>query len=670
MLRDASSIGDGRQRVVIQEVTPQLDEGRFAVKRVVGEEVRVRAEIFADGHDQLSAVVIYRHESQSEWSEAAMDSLAQDQWEGSFSVTRLGLYFYSVCGWINRFRSWRRDLEKRLAAGQEVSAELAEGAQMVVHAAGRADGAAREQLRLLAAALEPSGAVSAAEAAVLALSSQLADLMEEYSERLYPARYERELQIRVDPVLARCGAWYELFPRSCAPQPGEHGTLKDCMAWLPRISAMGFDVVYLAPIHPIGQAFRKGRNNSTTPDPAAPGSPWAIGAESGGHKAVHPKLGTMETFGMLVEEAKRMGLAIALDIAFQCSPDHPYVREHPQWFRHRPDGSIRYAENPPKKYQDIYPIDFETTDWQALWRELRSIFEFWIDQGVRVFRVDNPHTKSFAFWEWCLGSLKQTYPDLIFLSEAFTRPSLMYRLAKLGFTQSYTYFTWRNTRHELKTYFEELVGTEVSEFFRPNLWLNTPDILPHYLQFGGRAAFMARLILAATLGASYGIYGPPFENLERAAREAGGEEYLNSEKYEIRHWILDGPESLAGLIKRVNQVRRENPALQSNASLRFHPTDNEQLIAYSKRTPDLENVILVVVNLDPHHTQRGWVTVASEDWSPGPASSYQVHELLSDDRYLWTGPRNYVELNPQFVPAHIFRLRRYVRTERDFDYFL
>jgi starch synthase (maltosyl-transferring) len=432
---------------------------------------------------------------------------------------------------------------------------------------------------------------------------------------------------------------------------------------------MGFDVVYLPPIHPIGDTNRKGKNNSPAAEPDDPGSPWAIGGLAGGHKAVHPQLGSLKDFQQLVARAREYNLEVALDLAFNCTPDHPYVEEHPAWFRHRPDGSVQYAENPPKKYQDIYPFDFETEEWQDLWEELKSIVLFWIQQGVHIFRVDNPHTKPFRFWEWLVKDIKREHPDVIFLSEAFTRPKVMYRLAKLGFTQSYTYFAWRNTKWELTQYFTEITQTGLRDFFRPSLWANTPDILTEYLQFGGRAAFMTRLVLAATLGASYGIYGPAFELMEKRPKEPGSEEYFGSEKYEIRDWDIDSRDSLKDFIGRVNFIRRDNPALQSDWSLSFHNVDNEELICYSKHSGDLSNIILVVVNLDPHHTQSGWVDLSLETLGFDYDQAYQVHDLLSGSRYLWHGPRNYVELDPRLVPAHVFRMRRRVRTERDFDYF-
>jgi len=494
--------------------------------------------------------------------------------------------------------------------------------------------------------------------------------MARYPDRRHATEYAPALGVVVDRERARFSAWYEFFPRSCTDDPERHGRLRDCEGRLKAAAEMGFDVVYLPPIHPIGRTNRKGRNNAERAGPADVGSPWAIGAEEGGHRAVHPELGTLEDFRWFVATAGKYGLEVALDIAFQCSPDHPYVREHPEWFLKRPDGSVQYAENPPKKYQDIYPLWFETDAWQSLWDELTDVVRFWIGQGVRIFRVDNPHTKPYAFWEYLIARIKAQHPEVIFLSEAFTRPAVMYRLAKLGFTQSYTYFTWRNTKWDLTQYFTELTQTPVREFFRPNLWPNTPDILNEYLQLGGRPAFMTRLVLAATLGASYGIYGPAFELCENRAREPGSEEYLDSEKYQIRVWPVEREDSLRWMIGRVNRIRRENPALHSDRGLRFHDVDNDMLVCYSKSTPDRENVILCVVNLDPHHTQSGWVGLPLEELGLDAHQPYQAHDLLSDARYLWSGTHNYVELNPHIVPAHILRLRKRIRSERDFDYYM
>lgn len=659
---------EGRGRVVIEAVKPEIDGGRFPIKRTVGETVVVEADVFADGHDAISAALLYRPESDSDWTEAPMDYLNNDHWRAEFTVTEVGRYRYGVQGWVDRFKSWRRDLKKRVEARQNVEVDLLIGARLVEEAARRAADRDAKRLKAWAVTLRIKG--EQAKRIHSALSEELAQMMERYPDKRFATTYATELVVDVDRDRARFSSWYEMFPRSCSPQPGRHGTFKDCEARLPEIAAMGFDVLYFPPIHPIGRAYRKGKNNATHAGPDDVGSPWAIGAKEGGHKAIHPQLGTLADFRRLVSKAKQHGIEIALDIAFQCSPDDPYIKEHPEWFRQRPDGTVQYAENPPKKYQDIYPFDFETSDWQPLWDELKSVVRFWCEQGVRIFRVDNPHTKPFAFWEWMIGDLKRKYPDTIFLAEAFTRPKVMYELAKLGFTQSYTYFAWRNTKAELTQYFTELAQSDVREYFRPNLWPNTPDILTEYLQFGGRPAFISRLVLAATLGASYGIYGPAFELCENRPREPRSEEYLDSEKYEIKHWDTNNPNSLKDLITRVNRIRRENPALQSDRSLRFYPTDNDELICYGKHTDDFSEVILVVVSLDPRHTHSGWVELPIHELGLSPDKPYQVHDLLDDARYLWHGPRNFVELNPHELPAHIFRVRRLVRTERDFDYYL
>jgi starch synthase (maltosyl-transferring) len=656
-------------RVIIEGLKPEVNDGRFPIKRVIGERVVVEADIFADGYDFISALLLYRKENDHEWSENTMELLVNDHWRSSFVVTEPGCYRYTVLAWIDRFKSWRQDLTKKFQAGQEVSIELLIGAQLITEASQHAPKPQGQKMAEWASTMQSTQAAEQAKIE-LALSEELSEFMDKYADRQFATTYAKELVVVVDREKARFSTWYEMFPRSCAPESERHGNFKDCEARLPYIAAMGFDVLYLPPIHPIGQTHRKGRNNNPVASPDDHGTPWAIGSKVGGHKSVHPQLGTLEDLQSFLAKARGYNIEIALDIAFQCSPDHPYVKEHPEWFRWRPDNTVQYAENPPKKYEDIYPFEFENENRQKLWEELKSIVLFWIEQGFRIFRVDNPHTKPFGFWEWLITDIKKLYPDVIFLSEAFTRPKVMYQLAKLGFTQSYTYFAWRNTKWELIQYFTELTQTEVRDYFRPNLWPNTPDILTEYLQFGGRPAFMTRLILAATLGASYGIYGPAFELCENHPREPGSEEYLNSEKYEIKNWDIGRPDSLKDLIARVNHIRRENPALHSDWSLRFHEVDNEQLICYSKRTDDLSNVVLVVVNLDPHHTQSGWVEFPLEELSIDPQKPYQMHDLLTDARYLWQGSRNYVELNSQIVPAHVFRMRRRVRTERDFDYYI
>ncbi len=658
---------EGRVRAVVESVAPCIDGGRFAAKRVLGEPLVVEADCFADGHDAVAARLLWRAVDEAVWRETPMAPLGNDRWRGSFVPDCLGRHVYTVTAWVDPFLSWRNDFARRVDAGDLQIAALA-GAALIEAAAERAPEPARGRLAAWAAALR--GATEPAALRAIALDEALGELAASYPDRRFAATYPVELPLVVDRERARFGTWYELFPRSTASEPGRHGTFRDLEARLPYVAQMGFDVLYLPPIHPIGRECRKGRNNAVAAAAGDVGSPWAIGAAEGGHTAIHPQLGTLEDFRRLVAAARKHGLELALDIAFQCAPDHPYVAVHPEWFRRRADGSVQYAENPPKQYQDIYPFDFESAQWRSLWIELASVIEFWLAQGIAIFRVDNPHTKAFAFWEWAIARVKRRYPEAIFLAEAFTRPKVMHHLAKLGFTQSYTYFAWRNTKAELTAYFTELAHGPGREYFRPNVWPNTPDILTEYLQFGGRPAFMIRLVLAATLAASYGIYGPAFELAERTAREPGSEEYRDSEKYEIRHWDLARADSLAGFIGRVNRVRRENPALQSDRSLAFVPVDNDRLICYLKSTPDGANTVLTVVNLDPHHVQAGWVELDLAALGLDAGAPYQMHELLSGARYLWSGARNYVSLDPARAPAHVFRLRRRVRTERDFDYFL
>jgi starch synthase (maltosyl-transferring) len=647
--------------VVIESVMPQIDSGRFPARRVVGEMVSVEADVFADGHDALAAVLMHRKDGAHEWTETPMTPLVNDRWAAEFPVTELGKYVFTIEAWVDQFETWNRQLVKRIAAGpeseKEVKVQLEAGARMLEEAAGRANGASADAVRLtaLSKSLRQGKAVTTDGKA-----AEVSELMRRHADRGLATHLGRELEVLVEPVKARFSTWYELFPRSV-------GTFKDVEKLLPEISRLGFDVLYMPPIHPIGRTHRKGANN-TAAQAGEPGSPWAIGSAEGGHKAIDPQLGTLGDFQHLVKAAAGQGLDVALDIAFQCSPDHPYTREHPEWFKHRPDGSIQYAENPPKKYEDIYPFNFETEQWRELWDELLSIFLYWAGQGVRIFRVDNPHTKPFPFWEWTIAELRRAYPDVILLSEAFTRPKVLYRLAKLGFSQSYTYFAWRHTAYELYQYFTELSQLPVRDFLRPNLWPNTPDILTEYLQTGGKPAFQARLILAATLGASYGIYGPPYEALEGRAREHGSEEYLDSEKYQLRQWQPD--EGMRELIAIVNRIRRENAALQTDRGLRFHFAENEQILAYSKSSPDNANVVLTVVNIDPYHVQRGVIHLPLEELGIDTDRPFQAHELITGARYLWNGPRNVVEVNPNSMPGQIFRFRRRVRSEHDFEYFL
>ena len=616
----------------------------------------VSADIFAEGHDVVDAALQYRRDGDADWQYEPMQLVTNDRWEAGFRPGSVGVYFYTLRGWVDSFKTWARDLGKKADAGQDVSLELKTGVKLLAAAAERASSADLEMLNALSARLERIAGTDAAAAVAFSEDEDLILLMSRYRERAGDTVYEKELAVRVDRARARFSTWYEMFPRSCTTSAERPGTLRDCAEYVEYVADMGFDVLYLPPIHPIGKTERKGKNNSTTPTASDPGSPWAIGSKDGGHKAINPELGTLADLRALREKADLHGVELALDIAFQCSPDHPYVKEHREWFRSRADGSVQYAENPPKKYQDIYPLDFETANYAALAEELKSVIVFWISQGIKIFRVDNPHTKPFAFWEWLIRETQREYPETIFLAEAFTRPKVMYRLAKLGFTQSYTYFAWKNTKAELTEYFTEITEPPVSDFFRPNLWPNTPDILNEYLQKGGRPAFIARLVLAATLGANYGIYGPAFELMENVPVREGSEEYLDSEKYQVRVWNRNDPKSLKGLIRRVNSIRRDHVALQHNYGLTFHVTDNPMLIAYSKTSEDRGDKLLVVVNLDPVNRQMGWVDVVLKEFRLAAGESYEMNDLLTDKKYIWQGSRNYVELNPAALPAHIFRV--------------
>jgi starch synthase (maltosyl-transferring) len=679
---------EGRSRVVIEAVQPVVDCGRHPVCRVVGDVVTVSAAIFGDGHDHLAARLLYRHSADRRWQIADMKAIGNDLWSASFPVTKTGSWRFLLEAWVDHFDTWCSDLKKRLAAQpdpaqptrniapQDIPMAFRIGAGLLERAAKRAKGADAKALTEIVVSLNWMADQNAATYEY-PISDEVVRLVQRYPDLQFATRTEREFEVWVDRKRAQFSTWYELFPRSCSPIPGQHGTFKDVETQLPEIAAMGFDVLYMPPIHPIGTAFRKGKNNSTTAEPDDTGSPWAIGAartpgNEGGHKAVHPQLGTLADFDHLVTAAAQHGLELALDIAFQCSPDHPWVTEHPSWFIIRPDGSIQYAENPPKKYQDIYPLNFESPDWRALWDELYSVFEFWIKRGVKIFRVDNPHTKALPFWEWCLGTLRQKYPDTIYLAEAFTRPHVMYSLAKAGFTQSYTYFTWRTTALELRTYLEELTTPPVREFFRPNFWPNTPDILHRTLQEGGRPAFMQRLILAATLAANYGIYGPAYELCENVPAlappgkaQVDVEEYMDSEKYQIKQrdrngLTSEGQASLVPLITQLNHIRRANSALQSNHSLVFHNVDNPALLCYSKSVTigqtGAVNTILVAINLDPRNEQGGWIDLDLKALHIPHNQNFDVEDLLTGTHYTWRNRSNFVALRPQTQPAHIFRV--------------
>ncbi|HEX2913610.1 MAG TPA: alpha-1,4-glucan--maltose-1-phosphate maltosyltransferase [Chloroflexia bacterium] len=656
------------RQIIIEHVTPEIDGGRYPVKRVIGDCFKVEADIFRDGHDLIAAALLYKvvsnepgtsNGNDDKWQEVPMQPVTNDRWEGEFPISTLGHYRYTIEAWNDRFGTWQHDMAKRVEASQVAPSDVLEGVAIVENTLKRISSQKdRTQLQSL---LETAQATTdPVEAGRLFLTEEVTKLMDRYPDRSRAARYN-ELEITVDPVNARFAAWYELFPRSQSPDPSRTGTLQDVIAQLPRIKGLGFDVLYLPPIHPIGRSNRKGPNNTLNPGPEDPGSPWAIGNENGGHKAIEPSLGTFEDFDQLVRATREHGIALALDFAIQCSPDHPWVKEHPEWFFVRPDGTIKYAENPPKKYQDIYPINFYNKNSAALWEELKSVVLFWIERGVRIFRVDNPHTKPIPFWEWMIGEVKRDYPETVFLAEAFTRPKVMRALAKAGFTQSYTYFTWRNTKWELTEYLTELTQSEMKEYYRGNLWPNTPDILHEFLQVGGIPAFKLRFVLAATLSSVYGMYSGYELGINTPLRH-GSEEYLNSDKYQVNNYNWKQPQYLGDFISKINQIRQENRALHLYDNLVFYRADdNQNIIAYGKATPEKDNVILVVVNLNPWASQEAWLGVPYWDWGIGAGEPYRVTDLLTGNAYTWHGEYNFIRLDPLQQPAHIFRVERFTR---------
>jgi starch synthase (maltosyl-transferring) len=643
----------GTKRVVIENVKPQVNCGQYPIKRIVGEEVVVTADVFGDGHDEVKAVLRYRHAKKKNWSEVPMSFLGNDRWQVSFRPDSMGRFEYTLQGWVDHFYTWQKGLKKKFEANQDITVELQIGAQLMEASATTAKPGQQKRLRKWAEQLNKPNSI--ADAVALATGDDVSELMHACCDRQNVTDYHKILTVEVERQKALFSTWYEFFPRSAAQEAGHHGTFQDCERLLPRIAEMGFDTIYLPPIHPIGHAFRKGKNNSVTSQPGEPGSPWAIGAESGGHKSILPELGSEEDFRHFVQAAREHGIEVALDFAIQCSPDHPYVKEHPQWFKWRPDGTVQYAENPPKKYQDVLPVNFETEDWQNLWRELKSIVIHWIEQGVFIFRVDNPHTKTFGFWEWMIREVRQQYPQVIFLAEAFTRPRVMERLGKIGFTQSYTYFTWRNNPAEIKEYMRELTQTEMRDFYRPNFWPNTPDILPHDLQTGGEPAHIARVVMAATLSSNYGLYGPVYEFGINTPVQ-GKEEYWDSEKYEIYHWDWGKLTKIREVITKINKIRQVNPALQTTWNIAFGDTDNPQLLCYAKWDDSRQNRILVVVNMDYHNTQAGWVQVPLHELKMDGTQQYLVHDLMTDHKYTWNSEWNYVELRPHEMPVHVFRI--------------
>jgi len=637
--------------VVIENVQPLIDRGRYPIKRVIGEDVVVEADIFKDGHDVVAAVLKWRVAGRRAWREAPMVFVDNDRWRGVCTLYDQAIHEYTIQAWTDTFRSWQQEFAKKFEAGvADLRSEALEGAAIVEAAASRArDAADSARLRKFAGQIAEGANL---EIYALTHSGELEVLMASYPDRADATQHEPSLRVVVDRPAALFGAWYEFFPRS-ADGCGDRGsTFRDCLSRIDDAKAMGFDVIYFPPIHPIGHTNRKGRNNAITSEQGDPGVPWAIGSEAGGHKEVEPSLGTLVDFDWLQRQVRKRGMEIALDFAINCSPDHPYVKDHPDWFYKRPDGTIKYAENPPKKYEDIYPLNFRCENWRELWAEMKSIVLFWAERGVRIFRVDNPHTKPVAFWEYLISGVRKKYPDTIFLSEAFTRPKMMKELARAGFNQSYTYFTWRNSKQDLVEYFTELTQTDMKEYFRPNLWPNTPDILPFILQEGGRTAFMTRVLMAATLSPLYGIYSG-YELCENKALP-GREEYLDSEKYQFKERDWNAPGNIKDWITRINRIRKQNRALQMCTNLRFYRADNDAILFYGKMTPARDNIILVVVNLDPFRKQNSFVYVPIEEFGQMESDEYRVHDLLNDARYIWRGRRNYVELDPEIQSAHIF----------------
>lgn len=637
----------GQARVIIENVQPQVDGGNYPSKYSVGERVTVSADIFGDGHDHIRAQVLYRKETSESWSILELKHQSNDTWTASFQATEKGYYLFTVRAWIDHFETWYDGFKKKADAALDVHVELMEGAAYL-----RKIGKRDPYFQKLAEEL--TNKKGYAQAIQRILNPAFATIVHEHPLIENETTFPKELRVIVESRRANFSAWYELFPRS-ASLGDSHGTFRDVIRLLPRISAMGFDILYLPPIHPIGKVNRKGKNNNVRAEPGEPGSPWAIGSDEGGHKAIHPQLGSSDDFKKLVSEAKKMHIDVAMDIAFQCAPDHPYVKEHPQWFKQRPDGSIQYAENPPKKYQDIYPFNFENDDWQNLWQELYSVFEYWIEHGVKIFRVDNPHTKPIRFWQWIIAEINRKHEDIIFLSEAFTRPKIMASLAKVGFTQSYTYFTWRVTKEEIIEYINELVFTPSRYYFRPNFWPNTPDILPFHLQHQGENVFILRLALAATLSSNYGIYGPAFEFYDNQP-VPGREEYLNSEKYEIKRHDWKRTNRMTDIITLINRARKEHPALQSTWNMQFCALQEPNLLAYVKATEDLSDIFLIVINLDPHQRHSGFVQLPRERLRLFDRINVKLHDLITDEHYTWTQEWNYVELDPYKMPFHLFKL--------------
>ena len=654
-----------QNRVIIENVKPQIDGGRYFIKRTVGETVNVTADIFSDGHDVIRASLLFKHQDADIWSETELVAQGNDAWSAAFTPHETGNFDYKIIAWIDHLTTWHKGFVKKYADGQHLDVELQVGADLLARTAKGYSKAEAKELAAVAKVLtDKKDYLNAVETVV---TEGFAQLVESFPMKQFVSETPA-LSVKVERHRALFSAWYELFPRSTSPTPFAHGTLKDVEKQLPRVAELGFDILYMPPIHPIGEVNRKGKNNSVTAAEGECGSPWAIGSRHGGHKAVEPALGTLEDYRHLIAEARRHGLEIALDLALQCAPDHPYVKEHPQWFTWRPDGTIMYAENPPKKYQDIVPMDFECDDWQNLWNELKSIVEFWIQQGIHIFRVDNPHTKPMLFWEWCMAEIHKTTPDVIFLAEAFTRPKIMASLGKIGYTQSYSYFTWRVTKAEIIEYMTQLTQTESREYYRPNFWPNTPDILPYHLHNRNANAFFLRFALAGTLSSNYGVYGAAYEFCDNESFH-GREEYWNSEKFEIKHYDWSVRNRLTDLMTQLNHIRRENTALQTTWNIHFTDTSSDKLLSYVKISentvdagnPDAigkgsKNIIWCIANLDTEGTTTGWINAPKALFGITGSMNLVVTDLLSGETYRWHDEWNYVELNPYKSPIHIFKV--------------
>lgn len=641
-------------RIIIENIKPQLDGGKFQIKRIVGQFVTVTTDVFSDGHDVVECCVNYKHESEKKWSEVRLIPVNNDEWTASFKVEKQGVYTYFIEGWVDYALNWQHGTERKINDNQFVKSELLEGAE---YCEAFLKNVSKEEKIFLNKAIKAfQNEKEYNDAIQIALSNDLHQIFKKYPTRTL-ANTSHELQVYVDRKKALFSTWYEFFPRSASSIPGKHGTFKDCEILLPRVTEMGFDTLYFPPIHPIGEVNRKGKNNDTNAEIGDVGSPWGIGSKHGGHKATHPDLGSIDDFKSLVKKAKALGIEVAMDYALQAAPDHPYVNDFPQWFKWRPDGTVQYAENPPKKYQDIQPIYFESNDWKNLWKELLDIALFWIEEcDIKIFRVDNPHTKPFYFWGWLISEIKRKHPDVLFLAEAFTRPKIMHELAKQGFTQSYSYFTWRNSKAELIEYVEELTKTDQKEFFRANFWPNTPDINPYALQSGNESVYLHKYFLAATLSSNVGIYGPVYEYLVHAAMP-GKEEYHNSEKYEIYHWDWNIRNKMTMIISRINKIRNEHQSLQQTTNIQFCNTDSDQVLAYYKFDDEKIDETFMICSIDPYYNKQVWVQLPIKSLGVQNGQPIKVTDLITGNSYIWDKEWNFVELHPA-LPFHLFKIQK------------